>query len=160
MLLGDPETPGGDPTNQADYVFSSLSEAADLILTSPPYGGTYDYAAHHARRIAWLGLDDSKLRRLEMGARRESRREGAADAWDRDVSAMLEAMKAVLRPGGQIVLLMGDAQIGRERVPPPPQVAYLGAKHGLAVHAVASQRRTDWTGHRAREEHLIWLRQR
>ncbi len=136
------------------------SKRMDLILTSPPYGGTYDYAAHHARRIAWLGLDDSKLRRLEMGARRESRREGAADAWDRDVSAMLEAMKSVLRPGGQIVLLMGDAQIGRERVPPPPQVAYLGAKHGLAVHAVASQRRTDWTGHRAREEHLIWLRQR
>ena len=27
------------------------SKRMDLILTSPPYGGTYDYAAHHARRI-------------------------------------------------------------------------------------------------------------
>ncbi len=36
VLLGDPEIPVGDPTNQADYIFSSLSEAADLILSSPP----------------------------------------------------------------------------------------------------------------------------
>lgn len=36
VLLGDPEAPVVDPTNQADYVFSSLSEAADLILSSPP----------------------------------------------------------------------------------------------------------------------------
>ncbi|MEC7520417.1 MAG: hypothetical protein VYE22_11155 [Myxococcota bacterium] len=134
------------------------SKRMDLILTSPPYGGTYDYAAHHARRIAFLDLDDRKLRRLEIGARRESRRAGAADAWDREVDEMLEAMRAVLRPHGQIVLLMGDAQLGRERVPAPPQIAYLSQRHGLAVHAVASQRRPDWTGERPREEHLIWLK--
>jgi DNA modification methylase len=43
---------------------------ADLILTSPPYGGTYDYADHHQRRAAWLGLDTKPLRAGEIGARR------------------------------------------------------------------------------------------
>jgi 16S rRNA G966 N2-methylase RsmD len=43
---------------------------ADLVLTSPPYGGTYDYADHHARRTAWLKLDVQELRTHEIGARR------------------------------------------------------------------------------------------
>lgn len=43
---------------------------ADLILASPPYGGTYDYADHHARRTAWLKLDVRELRMHEIGARR------------------------------------------------------------------------------------------
>jgi hypothetical protein len=43
---------------------------ADLVLTSPPYGGTYDYADHHARRSAWLKLDVEALRTHEIGARR------------------------------------------------------------------------------------------
>lgn len=42
----------------------------DLVLGSPPYGGTYDYAEHHARRYAWLGLSPRALQQGELGARR------------------------------------------------------------------------------------------
>lgn len=134
------------------------SRKADLILTSPPYGGTYDYATHHARRIAFLGLDDRKLRRFELGARRDLvRGPGGAQRWDRQVDAMLEAMVAVLRPEGAIVLVMGDAQLGRDRVRVPEQLARLAPHRGLSVEAVASQARKDWHGGRPREEHLVVL---
>lgn len=130
----------------------------ELILTSPPYGGTYDYAAHHARRIAWLGLDDRALRRHEIGARRKlSRREGAA-RWEREVSGMLAAMRAVLRDDGLAVLVMGDAELGGRRVAAPAQLARLAPRHGLALAATASQPRRDFRGGRPREEHLIALR--
>lgn len=129
----------------------------DLVLTSPPYGGTYDYARHHARRIAWLGLDDSALRRLELGARRSLTGPDAAAHWERDVDAMLAAIARVLRPGGHVVLVAGDAQIGRTRVEAPAQLVRLGRRHGLSPTAIASQARADRTGGPTREEHIALL---
>lgn len=58
----------GDARNLSELL--GLRFKADLILTSPPYGGTYDYAEHHARRAAWLDLDVRPLRAGEIGARR------------------------------------------------------------------------------------------
>ena len=126
---------------------------APLILTSPPYGGTYDYATHHAHRMAWLGLDDRALRRGELGARRHAGAPDARARWDRDVVAMLRAMAAALEPSGAIVLVMGDALLGGEQVPVPAQLARLAPAAGLVVHGVASQAR-----HGGRDEHLIRLR--
>ncbi|MBX3271450.1 MAG: hypothetical protein KF729_14380 [Sandaracinaceae bacterium] len=125
---------------------------APLILTSPPYGGTYDYAAHHAHRMAWLELDDRALRRGELGARRHASAPDARARWDRDVVAMLRAMAAVLEPSGAIVLVMGDASLGGEPVPVPAQLARLAPQAGLAVRGVASQAR-----HGGRDEHLVRL---
>jgi 16S rRNA G966 N2-methylase RsmD len=58
----------GDARNLPDLLGQGFR--ADLILTSPPYGGTYDYVEHHARRTAWLDLDVRPLRAGEIGARR------------------------------------------------------------------------------------------
>lgn len=131
---------------------------AELVLTSPPYGGTYDYAQHHARRIAWLGLDDRKLRRHELGARRALTGPEALARWDEEVDATLGAIAEVLQPQGHAVLVMGDAQIGTERVRAPAQLVRLGREHGLAPLALASQRRADHQGGRPRAEHIALFR--
>lgn len=126
----------------------------DLVLTSPPYGGTYDYAAHHARRMAWLELDDTALRRLELGARRRMGFDDAKAHWDQEVSEMLRALRSVLRPdGGSIVLVMGDAVVADQLVTVPDQLERLAPDAGLQVVGVASQPR-----HAGREEHIVWLR--
>ncbi len=130
----------------------------DLVLTSPPYGGTYDYATHHARRIAWLGLDDRALRRLELGARRSLTGPDALRHWERDVASMLSAMAAVVHPGGHVALVMGDAQIGEQRVEAPAQLVRLGRREGLEPLALASQVREDRTGMPPRREHIALFR--
>jgi DNA modification methylase len=135
----------------------------DLILTSPPYGGTYDYLNHHARRHAWLGINPKKLREGEIGARRElSRTRGRASAnaserWDAQMLAVLEAMAALLDPEGVALLLVGDAQIGERREPADAQLERLAGAAELAVVAVASQPRPDWRGGPPRREHLVAL---
>ena len=131
---------------------------ADLILSSPPYGGTYDYADHHARRIAWLELDDHALRRHELGSRRSLAQEDGVGCWERDVDAMLWAMRASLRPEGSIVLVIGDADIEGQRVDALPQIRRIAPDHGLMALAAASQPRADWRGAAPREEHLVLLR--
>lgn len=130
----------------------------DLVLTSPPYGGTYDYAAHHARRLAWLELDDRALRRQEMGSRRRGSRADAVEVWERQVDDMLRAMRAVLSPTGRIVLVTGDATMARQRVKADEQLERLAPRHGLEVAGVASQPREDRRGRGPREEHIVLLR--
>lgn len=125
----------------------------ELVLGSPPYGGTYDYAKHHARRIAWLELDDSALRRLEVGARRRMGHDDALAPWDREVVALLRACAKVLAPDGAIVWVMGDAIVAGEPVPVPAQLARLAPAAKLEVVGVASQPR-----HAGREEHVVRLR--
>lgn len=129
----------------------------DLILTSPPYGGTHDYVRHHARRLAWLGLDPSGLARGEIGARRRASGRDAAARWDREVEAMLRALRRLLHPEGRAVLVLGDAQVGDRRVGARAQLAALAPAAGLAVVASASQERPDHLGGAARGEHAIVL---
>jgi 16S rRNA G966 N2-methylase RsmD len=131
----------------------------DLVLTSPPYGGTYDYHAQQALRFAWLRLDASKLERAEMGARRDlSQAQGGAQRWDDELGACLRAIAAVCKPDARIVLLLGDAQVGRDRIDAGAQLAQLAPRAGLEPVASAAQARMDYRGGPERKEHLVMLR--
>lgn len=136
----------------------------DLVLTSPPYGGTYDYLHHHARRHAWLGINPKQLRTNEIGARRNlshARGRTPVDArprWDAEVTAVLQAIGALLQPDGVAVLLVGDAEIGGDRVPADVQLEKLAPEAELEFLAVASQPRPDWRRGPDRREHLVALR--
>jgi hypothetical protein len=130
----------------------------DLVLTSPPYGGTYDYVEHHARRYPWLGVSAKAMRARELGARRHlSRGKGVAARWDDDVLAMLRAIAAVAGKG-RIVLLVGDGQVGNRRVDARQQLQRLAKPAGLEVVAWATQPRPDFAGGPPRAEHLVLLR--
>jgi len=129
---------------------------AALVLTSPPYGGTYDYARHHAHRLAWLGLDAERFSRDEIGARR--RRDRGPATFDAEVAAVLAAVSDSLADDGLAVLLMGDGELAGQRVPADGQLERLARGAGLSVVAVASAPRLDWRGGPARQEHLVALR--
>jgi hypothetical protein len=129
----------------------------DLVLTSPPYGGTYDYAQHHGRRYPWLGIDPGPLRSAEVGARRDLGGRDAVQRWDTQLSAVLRALTPMLAPQGRIALVLGDAQVGGRRIPADAQLKRLAPRAGLRVRAVASQGRPDFTGGPARQEHIVVL---
>jgi hypothetical protein len=133
----------------------------ELVVSSPPYGGTYDYAAHHERRLPWLGIDPRRLRQREIGSRRKLSARDAEEAvgtWDREVSAMLSSIAAVLTADGLCVLLIGDADLGGSRVRADEQLRRLAPRAGLELHAWASAPRLDRRGQKPRHEHLLLLR--
>jgi hypothetical protein len=127
--------------------------AADLIVTSPPYPGNYDYLAHHAVRLRWLGLDTEQFARIELGARRhlESLPEGAASKrWSSELGSALRAMSRVLSPAGRIVLVLGDSVIRRRAIFADKLVRELAPTSGLVLTAVGSQARPHFHGASAR----------
>jgi hypothetical protein len=130
-----------------------------LVLSSPPYGGTYDYHAHHARRYPWLGLDASALERGEVGARRRlSTVPDGAQRWERELLACLRAIAYSSAPGGAVVLLVGDPEVGSERLDAADQLRALAPQSGFSAEAAASQPRPDALGGRPRNEHIVLLR--
>jgi hypothetical protein len=132
----------------------------DLVLTSPPYGGTYDYVEHHERRYPWLGVSAKALRARELGARRNlaATGPGVTARWDEEVGAMLTGMASVATPAGRIVLLVGDGNVAQRRVDAVEQLQRLSGAAGLRVVAWATQPRPDFIGGPLRAEHLVLLR--
>jgi hypothetical protein len=132
-----------------------LPDKVDCIITSPPYGGTYDYVEHHARRLAWLGISSGQLRQGEVGARRRGH---DSERFRRELSDVLVSLRRVLVDDGWLFLWMGDGQHGAERVPADALIGELAEDAGFAPVAVASQPRLDFRGGGPREEHLMALR--
>jgi DNA modification methylase len=139
----------------------------DLVVTSPPYAGVYDYFEHHKLRLRWLGLAESHFARSEIGARRQARRaspELALSRFSRDFSACLAEMSRVLAPRGKAILIVADSVLAGRALYADELVAQLSPEVGLAISARASQPRPhfhaptrDAFKRRPRSEHVIVL---
>jgi SAM-dependent methyltransferase len=144
------------------------SATVDLVVTSPPYAGTYDYLSHHAPRLRWLGMDAVDFEQNEIGARRHLEAlpfDRAMDRWERDLGASLVAMSRVLKAGGTIALLVADSVVSGRSVRAADLVRRLAPRAGLAVIASGSQDRPHFHGPSARafatgprKEHALLLR--
>ena len=127
--------------------------SVDLILTSPPYPGNYDYLSHHALRLRWLGLDAEPFAAIELGARRHltALSEAAAHArWSSELADVLAACARVLAPRGRLVVVMADTVIGRRPIYADDLLRSIAPKTGLEVRAVGSQARPHFHGPTAR----------
>ncbi len=89
------------------------SGRVDRIITSPPYGGTYDYAEMHAMRNIWLGLDWAPFEKMEIGARRDQKGRGAMDTFFKDIADVFRAMGRTAKPGAKLYWVIADGVIGR-----------------------------------------------
>lgn len=144
-------------------------ERVDLVVSSPPYPGVYDYVEHHAARLRWLGFDVRRFATAEIGSRRGLRgldfRE-AVDTWQRDFGAVLDGIARAVKPRGMAALVMADSVVGKRALYADRMLEGLAPHAGLSVLAVGSQRRPHFhkpTEHafreRARREHVVLLGQ-
>jgi len=164
-------TPPGTPAAQiwegdARELPIEASSAA-LVISSPPYAGTYDYAAIHDARFLWLGLSETKFRRMQLGARANQVGDVSGDAWRAQQARFMAEIARVLRPGGRALLVVGDGVVDGRAENAPDGIAAAGAPLGLEPIARASQARplhdrrlaTIFAG-QPRREHLLLLEKR
>lgn len=144
------------------------ARAFTTVITSPPYAATYDYLAHHALRLRWLGLDAARLQRSEMGARANYRHlspQQARTHWAGELARFLRAAHRVLLPGAPLVMMLADSAVGEVALRADAIVAETAPGCGFFPSACASQVRPHFHGptqkafRRApRAEHAICLR--
>jgi DNA modification methylase len=156
--------------DDATKLRSVAPSTIDGVVTSPPYAATYDYLAHHALRLRWLGLDASALSAGELGARRRYARleaGAAADEWVRELSRSLRAMSRVCRRKARVALLLADSAVDGEAIRADLVIASIAPAEGFVLVARAAQTRphfhdaTASAFHRApRAEHAIVLEKR
>jgi hypothetical protein len=154
--------------DDATKLASLDDHSVDGVITSPPYVATYDYLAHHALRLRWLGLDASAFEASELGSRRAYAPLNAHDAWDRwahELHAMLLSLARVTRRGGSIVLVMADSAVEDRPIPADEIVAEVARGTHLYCVARASQPRPHFHQatreafrFRPRAEHALLLR--
>ncbi len=166
--LPSPRTSARVAIDDATTLATLEEGSVDAVVTSPPYVATYDYLAHHALRLRWLGLDASAFAAGEMGSRRAYAPLSPRDAWDRwarELHAMLLAVGRVTRRGGAVVLVMADSAVANEPLPADAIVAEVARGTRLYPVAGASQARPHFHGEtqaafraRPRAEHALLLR--
>jgi hypothetical protein len=140
----------------------------DLVVTSPPYPGVYDYVIHHQDRLRWLGFDARRFEAFEIGARRHARNVSFVPALMRFKSEMgrsLDEMKRVLVHGGAALVVVADSVLANQPVRADDLLHELAEEVGLVPVAVASQERPHFHAptQRAfrdapRREHVVLLR--
>jgi DNA modification methylase len=135
--------------------------SVDVILTSPPYLGTYDYAEHHARRFGWLGVDASNFESTEIGARRSTKDPARALAdWQRDVDAFVAEFARVMRKGALAFVAIGDSAVGRRAIAGDAAIRAAADRAGLHVVANAAEERPNYYNRvmvTSRREHLLLI---
>jgi hypothetical protein len=152
----------------ARWIRGVQEASIDVIVTSPPYVGVYDYPAHQELRCAILGIDDSESGRAEIGARRRMMVEPtrAADHWLADMTAALTQARKLLTPGGSAFVMVGNSRVAGQVVDSATLLEEAALAAGLDHVATASQGRPEFTprserhgrGRLSLDEHLVWVR--
>ena len=131
--------------------------SVDAIVTSPPYGSGIDYLRGHKLALVWLGHTISSLREIRsgsIGAQRalergnEARRreiaeiagarelEGKAlrilERFATDMNMVFSRARRILRPGGIVVVAIGDSTVGGIHIDNSAILVDAAASAGLA----------------------------
>jgi hypothetical protein len=140
------------------------SASAQLVLSSPPYAGTYDYVAQHDVRFAWLELPRRQFESTQMGARNPAAMGFGAEptAWRESQARWVAEVARILAPGGRALLVVGDGIVGDAAEYAPSALAAAAEPVGLVPIARASQARHMMDrrlralfGDEPRREHLL-----
>jgi hypothetical protein len=167
-LLPPSAPPAKCATGDARDLSNIRPASLDLIVSSPPYPGVYDYFDHHELRLRWLGLDEKRFETAEIGARRRLSGIGfqsAVERWEGEFGACLDAFRDALLPQGSIALVIADSVLGGRALYADEAMRVLASEHGLVLACLASQERPYFheptrAAFRAspRREHVLILR--
>ena len=108
----------------------------DLVVCSPPYPNAYSYHLYHRTRMIWLGMDQPRFKKQEIGSHRKysSKAKDAAtsETFLREMETMFAWLRGTLRADGFACLLVGDSTIRGERINNTELISKAAAIHGFS----------------------------
>jgi site-specific DNA-methyltransferase (cytosine-N4-specific) len=90
------------------------------MVCSPPYPNAYSYHLYHMTRMIWLGMDQPKFKREEIGSHRKYSSKGrngaTVDTFKAEFEAILRWLSRSLKKGGYACFVVGDSTLKGLRV--------------------------------------------
>ena len=144
--------------NLGDARLSAPPNPVDIILTSPPYPGVYDYLPLQQIRHIWMSLAPAEALCREIGSRRSFRSKGRSPAlseWLSDTDLWIKKQASGLNPNGVMLIVVGDGLVGGKLVDALYPTTESMKSAGLNIVARASADRPDHARNAIRIEHLV-----
>lgn len=150
-----PEGTPGPVVLKGDARRDPSGPRADLIVTSPPYPGTYDYLPMQELREIWLGWRSPAA--LEIGPRRHWRGkdEEARAAWIKASRAWMRSSHQGAAPGAHLVVVVGDGHDDLGRIDTWQTTRSLAEAVGWRFLAGATAGRRDVGREHVLGEHVL-----
>jgi DNA methylase len=120
---------------QANILEHPESDVFDLMVCSPPYPNAFSYHLYHMTRMVWLGMDQRKFKREEIGSHRKYSARGLSGATVETFRAEMHTIFAWLRThlktGSFACFVVGDSTIRGARVDNAELIAATGRLQGF-----------------------------
>jgi DNA modification methylase len=120
---------------EADLLTRPVIPKLDLMVCSPPYPNAYSYHLYHMTRMLWLGMDQPRFKREEIGSHRKYSSNGknaaTAETFRREFSAILDWLAVHTRKGGYACFVVGDSTLKGVRLNNADLISEAGVDAGF-----------------------------
>jgi site-specific DNA-methyltransferase (cytosine-N4-specific) len=129
---------------QANILEQPESPAFDLMVCSPPYPNAFSYHLYHMTRMIWLGMDQPKFKREEIGSHRKYSAKGlngaTAQTFLSEMQTIFAWLRLHLKAGGFACFVVGDSTIRGELINNADLIAAAGNVEGFTEVARPTRR--------------------
>lgn len=119
----------------------------DLVVCSPPYPNAYSYHLYHMTRMLWLGMDQPKFKREEIGSHRKYSRKGpngaTVDTFRSEMATIFTWLRRHLRPGGSACFIVGDSTLKGRVISNADLISEVAAMNGFREAGRIERRMQD-----------------
>ena len=120
---------------QGDLLGRPAIPDLDLVVCSPPYPNAYSYHLYHMTRMVWLGMDQPRFKKEELGSHRKysSKAKNAPDVstFTDEFESILAWLAPRLKRGSLACFVVGDSTIRGVRVDNAMLIERAGEQAGL-----------------------------
>ena len=112
-----------EPRFQRHIIEANLLDAPqipmlDLVVCSPPYPNAYSYHLYHMTRMIWLGMNQPKFKREEIGSHRKYSSPGkngaTAETFRSEFTTIFSWLARYLKGGGHACFVVGNSTLKGE----------------------------------------------
>lgn len=117
--------------------------SVDLVVCSPPYPNAYSYHLYHMSRMVWLGMDQPRFKKEEIGSHRKysskSTNGATADTFRGEFRQIFSWLRTTLKNGRYACFIVGNSRIRGEVIDNAELIAEAGAEEGFSEVACLSR---------------------
>jgi DNA methylase/MerR HTH family regulatory protein len=107
----------------------------DLMVCSPPYPNAYSYHLYHRTRMLWLGMDQPKFKKEEIGSHRKYSSTGkngaTVETFKHEFSLIMKWLSSTLKKGGYACFVVGDSTLKGKKIDNASLISDVGHSTGF-----------------------------